>query len=175
MANPFRSLCDLAGEALGRPRKPQGNRLVLHRLKHDDKATQGELRLDGERLCYTLENRPPHVPGVKEPGLSRIPAGLHRLITRSVGRFNTTYRKQYAWHGPMIEILLPGWTAVLFHKGNYHYDTDGCVLLGDALGQHDEHGLTVWSSGDAYARVYPALLELAEAGEALEIRDEVVA
>lgn len=146
--------------------------LILQRLKHDENATQGELILRGQHLCYTLENRPPRTPGVKEPGLSRIPAGVHRLGLRGVGKFYNRYTKRWAWHGPMVEILLPGWQYVLFHCGNYHDQTDGCVLVGSELGAHADKGLAVWASRPAYARAYPDLLGLARRGADFEVRDE---
>ena len=147
--------------------------LILQRLSHDDKATQGELILDGEHLAYTLENRPPRVPGVKEPGRSRIPAGTYPLGLRDEGGFFNRYTERWNWHGPMVEIHLTGWKWVLFHVGNYHFNTDGCVLVGSDLGTHAEHGLSVWRSGAAYARTYPELLDIARQGGSLSVRDEV--
>ena len=172
MRNPLRALCGIADDPDPAPTAP---RLVLQRLEHDDHATLGELMLDGRRICCTLENRPPRVPGVKEKGLSRIPAGVHRLGLRSVGRFYDQYTKRWAWHGPMVEILLPGWTAVLFHLGNYYFETEGCVLPGSEPGRHAEHGLAVWRSGEAYARAYPDLLKLGRRSADFEVRDEVAA
>ena len=72
----------------------------------------------------------------------------------------------------MVEIKLPGWQYVLFHVGNYHTDTAGCVLVGTSLGRHEAKGLAVWSSSDAYARVYPKLLAFVEAGGSLTVVDE---
>ncbi|MAC38201.1 MAG: hypothetical protein CMH93_01530 [Oceanicaulis sp.] len=146
--------------------------LVLQRLEHDDRATLGELMLDGRRLCYTLENRPPRQPGVKEPGDSRIPAGDWALGLREEGGFYNRHRARWPWHGPMVEILLPGWQWVLFHTGNYHTDTAGCVLTGESYGDSDR-GLAVWQSRVAYVRVYPELLDLARQGGRLIVRDEV--
>ena len=74
----------------------------------------------------------------------------------------------------MVEILLPGWQWVLFHTGNYHTDTAGCVLVGESYGDSDR-GLAVWRSRRAYVRVYPELLALARQGGALDVRDEVAA
>jgi hypothetical protein len=152
---------------------PMASVLVLKRRRHDDRATQGELWLAGERICYTLENRPPLEPGIKEPGRSRIPAGVWPLSLRYEGGFHRRYTQKYAWHEAMIEIKLPGWQYVLFHIGNYHSDTAGCVLVGSTLGESETKGLAVWSSGDAYARVYPLLLGLAEAGAVLTVVDEL--
>ena len=71
----------------------------------------------------------------------------------------------------MIEIDLPGWDAVLFHIGNYHTNTAGCVLLGSAAGE-SEHGLSVWRSTEAYMRAYPTLLSVAQSGGCLIVKNE---
>jgi len=151
---------------------PMPQTLVLQRIRHDDQATQGNLYLAGKRLCSTLENRPPKTPGVKEPGSSRIPEGRWQLRLRAEGGFYQRYTKRWAWHGAMVEIVLPGWKHVLFHVGNYAENTDGCVLVGKTLGEHEEEGLAVWASREAYEEVYPTLLSLASEGGFLEVRDE---
>ncbi len=145
--------------------------LILQRLRHDDHATLGELLLDGKHICHTLENRPSRVAGVKEPGLSRIPAGRHGLCLRHHGGFYESYTGRWGWHGPMIEIDLPGWDAVLFHIGNYHTNTRGCVLVGRDAFEH-EGALAVSRSTDTYALVYPTLLSVAQMDGALVIVDE---
>ena len=61
---------------------------------------------------------------------------------------------------------------MLFHTGNYHTDTAGCVLTGESYGDSDR-GLAVWQSRVAYVRVYPELLDLARQGGRLIVRDEV--
>lgn len=146
--------------------------LVLQRERQDANATQGSLLLDGQLLCRTLENRAPVRPGVKEPGQSRIPAGTWQLGLRCTGGFFNRYTARWDWHGPMVEVLLPGWKYVLFHVGNYHYNTDGCVLVGESFLRHPSAGLAVGQSRAAYERVYPQLRALAEAGAALTVKDE---
>jgi len=151
--------------------------LLLRRLRHDDHATLGRLAVINNEggwtdIAWTLENRPPREPGVKEPGLSRIPAGTHALGLRGTGGFYNRYTERYDWHGPMVDILLPGWKYVLFHIGNYHRDTDGCILVGDSPGVEHDGTLAVWKSAMAYRRVYPALRTIAEAGGTIMIEDE---
>ena len=143
--------------------------LELIRFETDDHATLGELVRDGVRLCYTLENRPPKVEGVKEPGKSRIPPGTYPLIARTIGGFHQRYTERWDWHGPMIEIQLEGWDAVLFHCGNTHHDTAGCVLLGESYGD-TAAGLTIFRSRAAYEAVYPVLTDAAMSGGRLVVR-----
>jgi hypothetical protein len=71
----------------------------------------------------------------------------------------------------MVEILLRGWSYVLFHIGNFHTDTAGCVLVGETHGEGKD-GLVVSRSAAAYRAVYPALLTLARSGGELIVRDE---
>jgi hypothetical protein len=151
--------------------------LILRRREHDDFATLGRLySREGaaeQFLCWTLENRPPRKPGAKEPGHSRIPAGTHDLGLRAEGGFHNRYHNRWpGWHEAMVEILLTGWQYVLFHIGNYHTDTQGCVLIGDDHGKHSDGSLAVWRSRMAYERVYPVLLAAAKGGGVLIIEDE---
>lgn len=152
-----------------------GADIILERLRHDAHATLGRLYHGPLFLCFTLENRPPTVVGVKEPGLSRIPAGRYPLTIRREGRFHGRYKRRFPWHLGMIEIVLPGWEAVLVHIGNRHTDTAGCVLVGEQAGQdHGRDGaLAVWNSLAAYEAVYPALYAAAEAGGYITVQDEV--
>ncbi|TGY87369.1 hypothetical protein E5163_14975 [Marinicauda algicola] len=145
--------------------------LLLVRLRHDHAATLGELHFHGARLCYTLEDRPPKIPGVKEPGQSRIPAGRWPLRLRAEGGFHARYTARWDWHREMVEIVLPGWKYVLFHVGNTHEDTQGCILTGSAPAVFDG-ALAVSRSAAAYEAVYPTLRERARAGGFLTILDE---
>lgn len=145
--------------------------LRLRRIEQDDHATLGDLFFGDKLIAYTLENRAPKVAGIKEPGKSRIPAGTYSLGLRQEGGFYNRYTKRWDWHGPMVEILLPGWQYVLIHCGNYHTDTDGCILVGESYGDSDR-GLAVWKSRTAYRDIYPSLLEHARHGGTITIEDE---
>lgn len=57
----------------------------------------------------------------KIPGLTAIPAGRYRVISRQSTRFK---RKL-----PCL-LDVPGFTDILIHAGNTEHDTQGCVLLG---------------------------------------------
>jgi hypothetical protein len=154
--------------------------LLLQRREHDGHATLGRLHAPDNHggwrpIAWTLENRPPRQPGVKEAGKSRIPAGEHRLGLRAVGGFYERYTNRWpSWHGPMVEVLLPGWKYVLFHTGNYHRHTDGCILVGDDHGRDlsGDGALAVWKSRMAYQRIYPFLLTVGRAVGTIRIEDE---
>lgn len=60
----------------------------------------------------------------KIPGLTAIPAGRYRLISRHSTRFN---RKLPA----LVDV--PGFSDILIHAGNTVANTEGCILLGTAV------------------------------------------
>jgi hypothetical protein len=93
--------------------------------------TFGELRRENaQRLCYTLEDEVREIPGQpvaawKIKGATAIPAGRYLLTLEHSPRF-----------GPDTLTLrdVPGFTGVRMHAGNTEHDTEGCPLLGMAIG-----------------------------------------
>lgn len=146
--------------------------LLLTRLESDGNATLGELHaLPGPHfLCFTLE--PPWRNN--EPGRSCIPVGQWPLRLRGEGDFHARYTARWpAWHREMIEVVVPGRTFILFHTGNTHYHTDGCILVGEQKGYDTTEGadgaLAVWASRDAYREIYPVLHKIADEGGQLHV------
>lgn len=143
--------------------------LLLIRRKDDGKATLGDLHIHPGPLwvCATLENTWKD----NERGVSCIPAGAYPLRMRHEGGYNENYSKRFAWHDGMVEVVAPDRTFVLFHIGNYHRNTKGCILVGEKPGTDFEGdgALTVWRSEDAYVRVYRKLKEAAESGGKLHV------
>lgn len=94
-------------------------KLVLQREVLSDKATIGQLSIDGENFCFTLEDVVRSGP--KVDGITAIPAGRYRVeVSRSV-RFQKDL--------PLL-IDVPGFTAIRIHSGNTSADTEGCILIG---------------------------------------------
>lgn len=148
---------------------------MLIRQKADGMATQGELhRMPAPGfLCFTLE-----LPWRNnERGRSCIPAGRHRLKLRGEGDFHQRYTERWDWHAEMIEVEVEGRDFILFHTGNTHHHTDGCILVGEQRGFDTREGadgaLAVWGSRDAYRGVYPVLRQSAAQGGYLEVIDHV--
>lgn len=141
--------------------------LMLIRRTDDGKATLGELHLLPAPyfLCYTLENTWKD----NQRNISCIPAGKWPLKIRDEGGWNERYAKKYAWHQGMIEVEVPGRDFVLFHAGNRHEDTKGCILPGIRTGKDDDGHHAVWSSGDAYVQIYRHLHKAATEGGFLHI------
>lgn len=99
--------------------------LVLRRTQHRPDGIFGELfDTKGELMAYTLEHS--YVSGAGwEP---KIPVGTYRC-----------QRGTHRLHGmrepfETFEVIgVSGRTNLLIHWGNFNNDSQGCILLGDAL------------------------------------------
>ena len=94
--------------------------LVLIRDTFTDKSTIGELFLDGERLCDTLEN--PWLDNART--ISCIPEGEYDVRIRYARESGT---RDYIH---LLVMGVPDRTYILFHIGNRPKDTSGCILVG---------------------------------------------
>lgn len=81
-------------------------------------STIGELFIDDEFFCYTLEDV---VREVKVPCETAIPYGHYEIITNYSIRFKRVM--------PLI-LNVPGFSGVRIHSGNTNKDTEGCPLVG---------------------------------------------
>lgn len=145
---------------------------TLQRLEQDAHSTLGELRdPQGNRLCYTLENRWRN----NERMVSRIPAGRYKVILRTHGGWHARLGQRFAQiHKGAIELEgVPNRSAILIHPGNYHTDTQGCILPGDTKATGPDGSMSVVSSGPAYVRIYPNLVALAQTDGFIRVRDEL--
>lgn len=98
--------------------------LVLKRDHYTSLGIFGELLNNGDRVCFTLEHSYLNEDGDYEPkipnGTYLCVKGIHELEKGSP--FET------------FEITgVPNHSGLLFHCGNFNSDTEGCVLVGDAL------------------------------------------
>lgn len=94
--------------------------LLLKRTDFQAVRTFGELDIDGEPYCFTLEDAV-REPGVKVRGATAIPAGRYRVRMTFSNRFKKV----------MPELMnVPMFDGVRIHAGNSEADTDGCILAG---------------------------------------------
>lgn len=93
-------------------------KLKLWRSDITAKRIIGELLLDGQRLCWTLED--PHHE-VKVPGETCIPAGTYKV--------ELTFSPRFQKIMPLL-VGVPGFEGVRIHTGNSTAETAGCVLVG---------------------------------------------
>ena len=100
-------------------------KLTVIRQPSIDTYTPGELRVDGEHFCWTLEDRIREIDGKKPVewkvfGETAMTAGTYPVYISWSSRF----KRQ------MIEVRnVPGFTGIRVHNGPTEKSTDGCLLV----------------------------------------------
>lgn len=90
-------------------------------------ATISEISVDGQFLCYGLEDCVREIEGQpvedwKIPGQTAIPRGTYALEITPSNRFKRD----------MLQVMeVPGFAGIRIHAGNTSADTEGCLLVGD--------------------------------------------
>ena len=118
--------------------------IEVHRRKSSSLSTLSEVYVDGELVCFALEDPVREKPGVpveewKVKGETAIPAGRYLVKIQWSPRFTRML--------PRLQEV-PGFQGVLIHPGNYPRDTEGCILPGTQI------------AGDAVVESRVAFLEL---------------
>jgi hypothetical protein len=92
--------------------------LQVLRKTFTGQSTIGELLVDGQFECFTLEDvvRPEKIFGE-----TAIPDGSYRVVVTMSPRFKRRL--------PLL-VDVPGYTGVRIHPGNTRRDTLGCLLVG---------------------------------------------
>jgi hypothetical protein len=114
--------------------------LQLKRTDFFENSTIGELSVNGELECYTLEDK---VRPVKIKGKTAIPAGRYEVIINYSQRFNRPL--------PLF-LNVPNFEGVRIHSGNTAADTEGCILVG--MTKEEEF---IGQSKVAFERLFPKL------------------
>jgi len=128
--------------------------LTLQRLPSDEFRTHGDLLIDDEPFCVTLEDK---VRASKIHGKTAIPAGKYLITMENSPRF-----------GPNTLTVndVPGFTGVRIHAGNTEADTEGCPLVGLV-----RTGNSIGRSRETLALLKERVADGLDAGEVwLEIR-----
>ncbi len=102
--------------------------LTLNRHHPGKLCTIGDLLIDGEFFCHSLEDLP---RPVKVKGETRIPEGLYDVLLTVSPAVNSG--KLWSPIGNELPLLVnvPGFDGVRIHAGNTDKNTQGCILLGD--------------------------------------------
>lgn len=95
--------------------------LILKRTEFTNESTIGSLSLDGQHLCFTLEDVVR--TGEKVYGKTAIPAGKYDVTITMSNRFKRRL--------PLLKNVT-NFEGVRIHKGNSAVDTLGCILVGKA-------------------------------------------
>lgn len=122
--------------------------LLLQRLPSDEHRTHGDLYVDGQWQCYTLEDV---VRDDKIHGQTAIPPGRYRITLEHSPRF-----------GPNTITVnkVPGYTGVRIHAGNDEGDTEGCPLVGQVRAE-----ASILKSRAALDELKPEIAAALQAGE----------
>jgi hypothetical protein len=126
--------------------------LLLKREKSSAQSTIGELFIDGEHECFTLEDivRPQKVKNE-----TAIPAGTYNVVLTHSPRFDRDM--------PLLENV-PNYEGVRIHWGNTAKDTEGCILVGTTKGKD-----FIGQSRDEFAALFDKLREAIDNGEKVSI------
>lgn len=92
--------------------------LTVQRRKITDRSCIGDLNIDSQFECYTLEDPPREK---KIAGETAIPTGKYRIIIDWSDRFQRRM--------PLL-LDVPSFEGIRIHPGNTDSDTEGCILVG---------------------------------------------
>lgn len=95
-------------------------KLEVRRKEETSRSIIGELWIDGQKECYTLEPARTNPVNVGHPCIS---AGSYNVIF--------TPSPHLGYITPELENV-PGRSDIRIHVGNFPRDTDGCILVGSA-------------------------------------------
>ena len=117
-------------------------------------CTIGELMVNGEHECWTLEDvvRP---DGQKVYGETAIPYGTYDVIVN----FSTRFQRDM----PLL-IGVPNFTGIRIHSGNTVSETHGCLLIGTG-----HTGNSVTNSRVAFNKLFPKIRDAFSRGEKITI------
>ena len=125
-------------------------KLKVMRREFTGISTIGEMLIDGEYFCHTLEDV---VREIKIPYETAIPYGSYGVIIDWSGRFQKLM--------PLV-LNVPGFSGIRIHCGNTDKDTDGCILLGYTKAKD-----FVGESRKAFDDFFPRLEEGLKVGKVL--------
>jgi Family of unknown function (DUF5675) len=143
-------------------------KVILNRLKTDDKGTIGFLKIDNDPMYFTLED--PHHDD-KTYGDTRIPMGSYEIKLRNEGGMTKRYKDKYgAEHKGMLWLQdVPGYEWIYIHTGNTKEHTEGCILVG-MIADISPETKSVGRSRDAYKEIYGKIRDTILSGEKVIIQ-----
>jgi len=131
--------------------------LEVMRKWPSSKTTIGEMFVDGEWECFTLEDVVRN--GTKIQGETAIPAGSYQVIINYSLRFKRDM--------PLL-LNVPGFEGIRIHSGNTDEDTEGCILVGQ------ERGIDrIMKSKAAFNALFAKMVAAQEEGITITISDYV--
>ena len=131
-------------------------KLELIRKDFTEISTIGDLLIDGEFFCYTLEDA---VRDKKINGVTAIPYGTYEVIINFSNRFQK----------PMPLLLnVPNFEGIRIHSLNTSDQTEGCIGIGFTKGNN-----YIGQSRKAFNELMPVLQKALKNGKVfIEIKKE---
>ena len=153
-------------------------KLTLKRIANKDSYTIGNLYVNGQFLCNTIEDKDRNlkdsdsldeIKKKKIPSLTAIPSGTYRITLNVVSPkfFQKDYYKKFCG-GRLPRLLgVKGFDGILIHKGTTERDSAGCIIVGDntVVGK-------VTNSQNRFEQLYKLLEEVNKKGEDIIITIE---
>ena len=101
----------------------------VRRNLYTAQATLGELYIDEQRICYTLEDTV-RANGIKVKGHTAIPEGIYKMTSSFSNRFQREMIMLYT-EPNKYELMRGGiqFKGIRVHGGNTHHNTEGCPLV----------------------------------------------
>jgi Family of unknown function (DUF5675) len=96
-----------------------GMELRVKRTDFSEESTIGELSMNGQFECYTLEDK---VRPLKIAGKTAIPGGRYEVVISFSQRFQRPL--------PLL-LNVPNFEGIRIHPGNKAANTEGCILVGE--------------------------------------------
>lgn len=106
--------------------------MIVKRKWHTPHSTIGELYVNDQFVCYTLEDTL-RAWGIKVPSFTGLPCGTYKLDIRYSPKFKKDLPVIYTRKDSLNYYAEQGGISfkfALIHGGNSHIDTDGCILVG---------------------------------------------
>lgn len=135
-------------------------KILIERFDSGSNDTIGKLYIDGDFMCYTLEDE---FREVKKKGDTRIPSGTYKVGKRYSPSFSPKTGHDMLWVKDV-----PGFQFILIHTGNTEDDTEGCLIVGMKIGSLNNKR-AVLDSKTAYNKIYPIISDAIDNGEEVEI------
>lgn len=96
-------------------------KLDLVRFQFNPRSTIGELLVNGEHECWTVEDVVRPVGAPKVHAKTAIPYGTYPVVI--------TWSPRFKRELPLL-VGVPGFEGIRIHAGNTADDTEGCILPG---------------------------------------------
>lgn len=146
--------------------------LTVLRYIDDGETTLGLIFLRNKFFAYTLEDT--H-RDEKIKGKTRIPTGIYSVgyspVDPAQSRITRDYLRDFQpWFTRHLHLKnVPGFEGIYIHVGNFHENTDGCLLIADGV-MAGTSRKSLQSSRNAYQRFYKIIAALLDSNEQVNIQ-----